>query len=86
MIEAIIVLKVLGLSWFINRFPLLGIIFNYLPENIFTLVFKLMFECLKCTSFWIGLLMGGIWIGLISSFIAMLYDKTIGEWEKNIKI
>jgi hypothetical protein len=86
MIQVILILKVLGLSWFINRFPLLGIIFSYLPENIFTLVFKLMFECLKCLSFWIGLLMGGIWIGLISSFIGMLYEKILGDWEKNIKI
>ena len=86
MIEIILILKIIGLSWFITRFPLLEVIFSYLPENIFTLVFKLMFECLKCTSFWIGLIIGGIWIALISSFISMLYDKILGEWEKNIKL
>lgn len=87
MIEVIIVLKVLGLSWVINRLPIVSLLFNYLPENIFTLVLKLALECLKCTSLYVGLIITqNIWISILCSFIAMLYERTIGEWEKNIKI
>lgn len=80
-----IILKILLLAWFITKFEpiswILEILEPSIPKNnISTLIFnisRLSLGCLKCASFYIGLIMGGFWVGCLSSFIAYLYMNTI---------
>jgi hypothetical protein len=92
--------KVFILSWFITRFePLQWFIsklfliefsekFNKLNKikNELKFLLETLTTCMKCTSFWLALILTqDIYLSSISSFIGMLYEKTIGKWETKIK-
>lgn len=96
----IILSKIFILSWFVTRFePLQWFIdqffsfkfnekWNDLNEikNKSHFLITTLTTCMKCTSFWLSLIItGDIYVSALSSFIAMLYEKTIGNWEKKIK-
>lgn len=80
--------KIFLISWFITRFePIEWFIDWIFKPSLFKDRLKTLMTCIKCTSFWVGLMLthGGIYIAILSSLLAMFYDKTIGEWEKKIK-
>lgn len=88
--SVLIILKILGLSWFIVRFDPIKWIFELLPNkirnNFIVNVLFTLLNCLKCTSFWLGLIFGGIWIALISSYIGFWYEEIIGRQERKIRL
>lgn len=87
MIDYIILLKIFFLSWFIVRFEPLQWILDLLPNNIFKYVIITMTTCLKCTNFWLGLILTqDILLASCMAFTGMLYEKTIGSWETKIKL
>ncbi len=80
-----ILLQTLLLAWFITKFEPLHTILNSIRYIIPNIVicniiynnFTKVLSCLKCASFWIGLIMGGFWIGCAASFIAYIYMNTL---------
>lgn len=43
-------------------------------------------RCLKCTSFWITLIMTtNIYLAIIAMIIGFVYDKNFSQWETKIK-
>lgn len=85
----IIILKILGLSYLITHFEPIKWIFDLLEikfsNNILFNILYLMMSCLKCTSFWIGLIMCGLYVGIICFIISFIYEKNFSNWEKRIK-
>lgn len=82
----ILILKVLGISWFIRRFdPFIWIIDEIPKKNVIVNTITSLLECLKCLCFWIGLIMGGIWIGLICAYLGFWYDHLMSRTEIRIK-
>lgn len=87
----IIILKVLGLSFVITKFePIIWVveaIQNNFKKPIFGLIFgilKTILTCFSCCSMWIGFLMGGLWVGIISYIISFIYLKKLSRWETTI--
>lgn len=73
-------------SWIISRFEPLQWLLNYLPNNKIKFLLQTLTGCIKCVSLYMGIIISGnIFLPTFSSFIAMLYDKTIGGWETKIK-
>ena len=93
--SSILILKIIGLAWFITRFEPLQWIFDALRMNfkpnrhIIHLLFDLvnvLTTCGKCAAFWTGLIIShSIWIALLSSFIIFWYDKIFIPLEQKIK-
>lgn len=85
----IIILKVLGLAFIITRFEPIQWVFEVLnkrfSKNIIFQMVYLLLSCLKCASFWIGLMMGGIWVAIFCFIVAFIYDKKFSGWENKIK-
>lgn len=50
---------------------------NNMILNLIVNIISVLTSCLKCTSFWIGLIVGGIWPAIITSYIAYLYGWLI---------
>jgi hypothetical protein len=86
MSEYLVLLKVFFLSWMIVRFEPLGWILDLLPKGLPKYLLIVLTTCLKCSNFWLGLILtGDIFISSGLAFIGMLYEKTIGKWETTIK-
>ena len=66
----ILLLKILGLAWIITGFAPISWLVDLLPDNLFKYIVVLLTSCFKCCSLWVGIAMGGIWVGILSSFIA----------------
>lgn len=82
-----IMLKIFILSWWISKFEPIQWGLDSLPDNVIKYFLILMSTCLKCSSFWVGLIMtGNIFIACFAAFLGMIYTKTIGNWENTIKI
>lgn len=82
----ILVLKTLGLAFVITHFaPLEWLLTSFKPKNIIiNLIYniiKLLLSCLSCCSFWLGICIGGFWVGVISYIIAFFYQKRFGWLE-----
>lgn len=45
--------------------------------NLLVNILSLLISCFKCCALWMGLLIGGVWVGLASSYIAYLYTWLI---------
>ena len=87
MTEYLILLKIFFLSWMIVRFEPLQWLLDLLPNNLFKYIIITMTTCLKCSNFWLGLILtGNIFLASGMAFIGMLYEKTIGSWETKIKL
>ena len=87
MIDYILMIKIFLLSWMIVRFEPIQWCLDLLPNNLFKYIIVTMTSCLKCSNFWIGLILSGdIFIASGLAFIGMLYEKTIGNWETKIKL
>lgn len=82
MIELLIIIKVLGLSYIISKFTPLRQTINFIgmlikkrnPTPLNILIFESLeelFTCFKCLSLWVGFIFGGLWIGILSSVLAL---------------
>jgi len=78
--------KVMLLSYTISRFEPLKMVLDLLPDNLFFNLLRLALTCSKCLSFWIGILFGQIWIGMIASFTMTIFEKTIGRWIDQVRL
>lgn len=80
-----LILKVLGLAYVLSKmefiqWPIEALKAQYKTDNqikglIINLIY-LMITCFMCLSFWIGLIMGGIWVGISAYVIATIIEKT----------
>lgn len=87
LINALLMGKILVLSWLITKFEPLHIIVEMLPDNILFNLFRLMIGCLMCVSFWTTLyLTGDIYISSLNAFIAFWYNKTLGWYENRVRL
>ena len=77
MIMTILLLKIIGLAWLITTFAPLQWVLETLPNNIFKYIIVLLTTCIKCCSFWTGLIIGGIWIGILAAAIAALTNEIL---------
>jgi len=94
-LDSLIILKIMGLGWFISRFePLQWVIdairMNFKPSrNTIHLLFDLisvLTTCGKCAAFWTGLILtGNIWMAITASFLLFWYDKLFIPIEQKIK-
>lgn len=50
---------------------------NNIVFNLIINIISVLTSCLKCSSFWLGLLIGGVWVAIITSYIAYLYGWLI---------
>jgi len=81
-LNIILILKILGLSYIVSKFTPLRQFINFIgllikkrnPSPLNILIFESVEElltCWKCLSLWIGIIFGGLWIGIISSILAL---------------
>lgn len=78
--------KVMLISYTISRFEPLKMVLDLLPDNLFFNLLRLLLTCSKCLSFWVGIIIGGIWIGMVSSFTMTIFEKTIGRWIDKVRL
>lgn len=90
----LLILKTLGIAFVLTKFTplqmILDIIFHSIKpkENKISLILNtlvniitLLFTCLSCCSFWVGFLLGGIWIAIASYIIAFFYQARLSYLE-----
>lgn len=89
----ILIIKIFLLGWFISRFSpiqwiLEGIENNFHAKRHFIhmtfFLIREMTSCGKCSAFWVGLVIGGLWPALIASFLSFWYDKLLSPYENKI--
>lgn len=88
----LIISKILLLSWFISSFRPIHDLINWIKSMITNPFLYLvvdftheMFSCIKCCSFWLGLVSGNFWLGLVSSFTSYIYIMKIQPWIEKYK-
>lgn len=90
MITIITILKILGLSFVISKFyPLQYLIEAVEPlfkkKPIYQLLynmFSILTSCFNCLCLWVGIIIGGFWIAILSYVISYLYTNSIvSRWE-----
>jgi len=78
----LLILKTLGLAYIISKFTPLRRTINFIgllikkrnPTALNILIFESLEElltCFKCCSLWIGFIFGGLWVGILSSILAL---------------
>ena len=83
----IIILKIFITGWLVTRFKPIQLITQLIPDNLFTLLFKVAIECSMCVSFWYGLILTqDFYTAALASFVMMLYEKSVGRWENKINL
>lgn len=55
-----IIIKTILLAFLITQFEPIQWVLEMLPNNIFTAILTMLLTCLKCCSFWVGLIDGVI--------------------------
>jgi hypothetical protein len=73
----ILILKSILLAFLITQFEPIQWILDMLPNNLFTAIITTLLTCLKCVSFWVGLIIGGFWIGCTAFIIGFVIDKIL---------
>jgi len=82
----ILIIKTLLISWFVVKFEPLQWTLDILKSkvkpnnivlNLILNIITLLTTCAKCASLWSGLLIGGMWVALISSYIMYIYSWII---------
>lgn len=70
-----LIVKFEPLNWILDAlYPLFS---KNLISNLIYNIITLATGCLKCSSLYIGWILGGFWCGVISTFIAYLYSQII---------
>jgi hypothetical protein len=80
--------KIVMIGFFVTRFHPITIVFDALEDtsqkvadSLWWLIFRTILECSKCFTFWFGwVISGSIMIGIASSVVTMVVEKTIGKW------
>ena len=90
MIELIIILKGMAIGWIITRFQplqlLVEVIWERFRKNLFIQLIMIGLSCSKCASLWGSLILfRDPWLAIASSFLIVIYEKTLGNWEKQIE-
>ena len=89
MATALIICKILLLAWFVTRFEPVQWIIDILFEGKEDLTSKLMYlalTCSKCLALWCGIILSqNIFTAIVACFLMVIYEKTIGKWEKRIE-
>lgn len=81
------IFNILITGWLVTRFKPIQLILQLIPDNIFTLLIKVLLECSICVSFWFGLIMtGDFYLSASCAFIMMVYEKTLGQIENKINL
>lgn len=79
-----LIVKFEPLQWFLESLSL------YFTKNVITkLIYNLLIDalsCIKCMSFWIGLIMGNFWIACLSTFIGYLWGNLITPYIEKIRL
>jgi hypothetical protein len=87
--EVLLIAKILLLAWFLTRFEPVQWVVEIMFEGKTDLVSKLLYlalSCSKCIAFWCGIILSqNIFIAILGSFLMVVYEKTIGKWEKRIE-
>jgi hypothetical protein len=74
-------------SWLLTRFQPIQMLLEALPGNLLCNVFKLLFTCLMCMSFWTTLIYtGDFMFASVMAFIGFWYDKIIGFYENRVRL
>ena len=78
----IIIIKAFVLAHLITKYEPIGWLLDlYKPKTHFgNLIYNsivLATSCLKCASLYVGWIIGGFWVGVITSFIAYLWGQLI---------
>jgi hypothetical protein len=84
MINGVLILKTCLIAWWIVEFYILASVMTALMDilkvenKLIKWIFINPFECLKCSAFWVGLILSGsIYIAIISSLIMDQYDRKL---------
>ena len=78
--------KILVSSWLVTRFEPLQWLIDLLPNNKFKFLIQDATTCMKCMSLYLGLIItGDIYMSALAAFLSVVYSKTIGLWEQNVK-
>lgn len=64
------VLKILGIAFVITTFEPFQWILDMFPDSIYKYISILLTSCWKCCSFWLGLILFGLWPAVIAYVIA----------------
>lgn len=83
----IIIIKGSMLGWLISRFHPLQMLIESIPnKKHFLHWINLIISCSKCCAFWGSLIIfHNIWYAIASSFICLIYEKFLSDWENKIK-
>lgn len=80
----LILSKVFIIAWFITDYTPIAWVMNLIKPLFFNKILKITYDiillatgCIKCCSFYVGWIIGGLYIGIIASFIAYLYSNLI---------
>lgn len=82
----LIIGKIMLLGFTMSRFEPLRMVLDLLPDNLFFNLLRLLLSCSKCIAFWSGIILGGVWIAMLASFLMVIFEKTIGSWIDEIKL
>lgn len=89
MIDYTIVLeisKIMLISYTISRFEPLKMVLDLLPDKLLFNLIALLLTCSKCISFWSGLFLFNIWVGMIASLIMTILEKTLLRWLERTRL
>lgn len=82
----ILILKTLGIAFLINKFTPIQWFFEAVLDSnskiksswgIILNLLYVMATCFSCTTFWVGLFIGGFWVALIGYIISYYLSKII---------
>jgi hypothetical protein len=48
-------------------------------------IIEMVLSCFKCSSLWIGFILGGFWCGVFTSFFAYIYQQSIAPFIDGIR-
>ena len=79
----IILIKIVLLAFLITQFEPIRWLLNLLPSNLITAILTLLLTCLKCCSFWIGLIMTlDIYMAASAFVIGFILDKVLEKYNR----
>lgn len=79
----IILIKIVLLAFLITQFEPIRWLLNLLPSNLITAILTLLLTCLKCCSFWIGLIMTlDIYMAAGAFVIGFILDKILEKYNR----
>jgi hypothetical protein len=82
----ILMIKAFILAYFITRFQPIEMLLEILPDKLIFNILKLAFSCSKCCVFYTSLVYThNFYYSVLNSFIMIIFERTIGKWERRIE-